>query len=334
MLKLVSPWKDHLINFYEYKKLCGYKYDSTEYVLVMFDQYYANLKIDDMLFSRDIIEPFLYLKSNERISNQRYKASVLRQFGKYLYLNNVIENIYIIPPISIKGEKEFIPHIYTKQELRKIVNYLENYEYPMLPGGFKHCPNMLNAVTLCIKILICTGMRLGEVLNLKIKNIEFEQNLFYIDIAKNDNQRIIPISQTLKEEILEYIEKTPFILENHDFLLCIDYENKLKPTNVNRYFYKALNYCGLKNLESRSPRIHDFRHTFAVMSLTQLQKSEENINLSLSYLSTYLGHKSFNETQKYIWMTPIIFEDIKNKMEEYSRFIMDIFGGEKFDEDE
>ena len=58
------------------------------------------------------------------------------------------------------------------------------------------------------------------------------------------------------------------------------------------------------------------------------------INLSLSYLSTYLGHKSFNETQKYIWMTPIIFEDIKNKMEEYSRFIMDIFGGEKFDEDE
>ena len=71
-----------------------------------------------------------------------------------------------------------------------------------------------------------------EVLNLKIKNIEFEQNLFYIDIAKNDNQRIIPISQTLKEEILEYIEKTPFILENHDFLLCIDYENKLKQTNV------------------------------------------------------------------------------------------------------
>ena len=176
----------------------------------MFDQYYANLKIKDMLFSRDIIEPFLYLKSNERISNQRYKASVLRQFGKYLYLNNVIENIYIITPISIKGEKEFIPHIYTKQELRKIVNYLENYKYPMVPGGFKHCPNMLNAVTLCIKILICTGMRLGEVLNLKIKNIEFEQNLFYIDIAKNDNQRIIPISHTLKEEILEYIEKTPF----------------------------------------------------------------------------------------------------------------------------
>lgn len=80
----------------------------------------------------------------------------------------------------------------------------------MVPGGFKHCPNMLNAVTLCIKILICTGMRLGEVLNLKIKNIEFEQNLFYIDIAKNDNQRIIPISQTLKEEILEYIEKTEY----------------------------------------------------------------------------------------------------------------------------
>lgn len=69
---------------------------------------------------------------------------------------------------------------------------------------------------------------------------------YFTSISLNDNQRIIPISHTLKEEILEYIEKTPFILENHDFLLCIDYEKKLKPTNVNRYFYKALNHCGLK----------------------------------------------------------------------------------------
>ena len=79
MRKLVSPWKDHLINFYEYKKLCGYKYDSTEYVLVMFDQYYANLKIEDMLFSRDIIEPL--------------KEFQIKDI-KHQYYDN-LENIYI-----------------------------------------------------------------------------------------------------------------------------------------------------------------------------------------------------------------------------------------------
>ena len=69
------------------------------------------------------------------------------------------------------------------------------------------------------------------------------------------------------------------------------------------------------------------------MSLTQMQKNENNINLSLSYLSTYLGHKSLNETQRYIWLTPSLFNSIQAKMKDYSHFIIDIFEEEKFDED-
>ena len=94
-----------------------------------------------------------------------------------------------------------------------------------------------------------------------------------------------------------------------------------------------MKFAGIEHIKGKGPRIHDFRHTFAVMSLTQLQKLENNVNLSLTYLSTYLGHKSLRETQKYIWLTPSLFNDIKNKMSDYSKFIIDIFQEEKFDED-
>lgn len=334
MSDLTSVWKIHLQNFYEYKLLCGYKYDSSGKVLHSFDQYYNSLKINDMKFSREIVEPFLYLNPNERISNQSFKACVLRQFGKYLFINNIIDKIYIIPPISQRGESEYIPYIYDKKELRDIIRYLENYKASTIPGTFPLYPNMLNGITLTIKILMTTGMRLGEVINLKMKNIDFVNSLLYIDVAKNDNQRIVPISDTLKEEILDYIENTPFVLDTDGYLLYSNYGNRIRGSNAQHYFRKALKACGIRNnKDSCRTRLHDCRHTFAVMSLTQLQKNEDNINASLSYLSTYLGHKSFHETQKYIWLTPLLFNDVKNKMKEYSSCIMDIFGGDKFDED-
>lgn len=335
MRELISPWSQHMHSFYEYKRLCGYKYERAESVLYMFDRYYAELGIKELRFSRDIIEPFLYLKPGERIGTQTGKASTLRQFGKYLFINEIIDDVYIIPPISRRGEKEYIPYIYEKGELIDIIEYFENYEISDIPGGFKPLPNTLNAVTIAVKILMSTGMRLGEVVNLKMNNIDFDNNLFYIDTAKNDNQRIAPISETLKHEITGYLFKTPFNIGKNDFLLYVDYGNRISNYNISYYFKKALEACGIKQRNECRKRIHDLRHTFAVMSLTQLQHTEENINLSLSYLSTYLGHKSIYETQKYIWLTPVLFKDIKGKMENYSQFIMDIFDeGEKFDEED
>lgn len=333
MRELVSPWKEHLKSFYEYKKLCGYVYEKEESPIYLFDRYYASLGINEILFTRDIVEPFIYLKEGERIANQSFRATVLRQFGKYLFINGIIDNIYIIPPISQKGEKEYIPYIFEQEELKSIVSFLEEYQNIVYENGYNSFINVKRAVTISIKILMSTGMRVGELLNMKRKDVDFENSLFIIEIAKNSNQRIIPVSDTLIGEIIEYLDKTPFIIEENDYLLQSEPSHRLNVSNIRFYYRKALNAANIRHVPGKGPRIHDFRHTFAVMSLTQLQRSEENINLSLSYLSSYLGHKSIRETQKYIWLTPSLFEETRKKMEQYSSFIMDIFDGEKFDED-
>lgn len=330
-----SVWGEYFQAFIEYKKMSGYKYDSSADVVIQFDRYYETLGLSDLQFTRSIIEPFLYLKPKERISNQMFKASVLRQFGKYIFLNDIIKDIYIIPPISQKGETQFIPYIFEKQQLINIVNYLENYDkIPKPKGTFPLNCNTLNAVNLAIKILISTGMRLGGVFKIRSKDIDFKNKLITILEAKNFNQRVIPISQTLMGEIIKYIEKTPFVIRDDDYLMQFD-SSKYLTQNVIYYFFRvALKANNIKHIKGMGPRIHDFRHTFAVMSLTQLQRTEKDVNLSLSYLSNYLGHKSLKETQKYIWLVPSLFEDIKKRMESHSSFIPIIFAEEKFDEDE
>lgn len=333
MRKLISVYASHLMEFYEYKKLCGFKYEKAESTLYLFDRYYHNLGLKELKFTRDIIEPFLELKPNERIGNQIARACLLRQFGKFLFIRGIVNNIYIIPTISKKGESEYIPYIFTRQEYAKIINYIDNYKSKEYPGMFNLSPNTINAVSCAMKILMSTGMRLGEVLGLKYEDIDFENQLIYLKVAKNNNQRLIPFSITIKQVLLNYLNKTPFIINKHDSFFHIAYKNSLTKSIMHRFYYKSLENVGIKHQKGKGPRIHDFRHTFAVMSLTQLQAKESNINLSLSYLSTYLGHKSLRETQKYIWLTPSLFNDIKAKMKDYSHFIIDIFEEEKFDED-
>ena len=117
---------------------------------------------------------------------------------------------------------------------------------------------------------------------------------------------------------------------------CINKNNtivKVSSANVYCYFRKALKYSKITHKKGVGPRIHDFRHTYSVMALTQLTKTEKDINTSMAYLSTYLGHKSFKETQKYIWLTPELFNETLNKMTKYSYHIKTIFDdGEHYEE--
>lgn len=337
--KYKSVLKDSLIEFVTYKRYCGYKYKSEINVLENFDKYYGTLNKKEIEFSREIVEPFLALKEKERVSNQANKASILRQFGKFILLNGYVENIYIIPPISLKGEKEYIPHIFSKEELLKITYFFNNYDniVNVPKGSFIKNVNMINSVKTIIQILMFTGMRIGEVCNLKLNNIDLDNNILYVDEAKNDNCRLVPFSNTLKKIIIEYINNASiYFKQDFNYLFFhINSNNEIKKIsrdNVSSYFLKALKILNISHERGKGPRLHDFRHSYCVMALTQMTKNETDINSALSYLSTYIGHKSFNETQKYIWLTPELFNSSLIKMEDYSSFIKDIFDRGDYDE--
>lgn len=332
MREFTSVWGQHLKDFFEYKNLCGYKYDKGVDVLFQFDIYYKNLDINELKLTRDIIEPFLYLKDGGRISTLCWKASIIRQFGEYVVRNNILDKVYKIPTIYKKGETEFIPYILSKQEIIDIIAYISNYIAVIPKGGIEPYCNTVNATSTVFKVLISTGMRIGEVLNLRLKNVDFDNDLFVVLEAKNDNQRLVPFSKTLKEELLNYIGRTPFKIKNDDHLFKIAIDRNVNTCLCSRYLRKALDFLDNKYKFTKKPRIHDFRHTYAVMALTQLQQTEGNVNLSLTYLSDYLGHKSLKETQKYLWLTPSLFEETKNQMNSYTSFIKEIYDREKYDD--
>jgi integrase len=69
--------------------------------------------------------------------------------------------------------------------------------------------------------------------------------------------------------------------------------------SVRLAFIRTLNKSGIIK-DNIGPRLHDFRHTFAVHRLLQWYKTEQNINAKLPFLSTYMGHVNITSTQVYL----------------------------------
>ena len=86
---------------------------------------------------------------------------------------------------------------------------------------------------------------------------------------------------------------------------------------VSYYYKKCLNKLGIRCSENnRTPRIHDLRHTFAVNSLASMVDSGLDIYTALPILSTYLGHKELNSTERYVKLTYSRFPNVLSKVDE------------------
>ena len=138
--------------------------------------------------------------------------------------------------------------------------------------------------------------------------IDFNNNSIKIVNTKNNLDRIIVISDNLINKIIKQ-------KNNSDYLFINPYTNKpYTKTIISVQFLKILFKAGIKRHDN-GPTIHSFRHTFAVKSFIKAINEKRNLNEFLPYLSTYLGHKSLESTEKYLRLIPSELSQIRRQVE-------------------
>ena len=91
---------------------------------------------------------------------------------------------------------------------------------------------------------------------------------------------------------------------------------RLDPGQVRRVFYYLSRQVGIRGAsESRGPRLHDFRHRFAVETLLRWYRGGEDVRRRLPILSTYLGHGHVTDTYWYLSNTPELMEAAGERLE-------------------
>ncbi|WP_427340272.1 tyrosine-type recombinase/integrase [Caloranaerobacter sp. DY30410] len=151
-----------------------------------------------------------------------------------------------------------------------------------------------------INYLLGTGNRLSTVVNLKIKDIDFENGLIKIEKSKNRRQQVIPLSKTLERILLEYIQIRRG--EPDDYLFCNIYGQKLTTNALSTAIRKYNQKRGVMKTS-----IHLFRYTFA--------KKWILAGGDIFRLQKILNHKSLDIVKEYVNM---FTDDLQNKFEKFN----------------
>jgi len=136
-----------------------------------------------------------------------------------------------------------------------------------------------------VELLLQTGMRISELANLKLNDIDRNTNQITIRAYESHPERVIPLNQPAKESLDKYIETRPksantsvFITKTGNAFLIRNIRS-----NLDRYFHIA----GIENA-----KVNDLRHTFIAQQLTS--------GSPLVYISKLVGHKRLSTTEKYL----------------------------------
>lgn len=200
------------------------------------------------------------------------KLASLRSFYKWLVKEQMIESSPMGKVNGPKSEKH-LPQFVKESELK-----LEKIQ-ALFEDNFEGKRDAL-----MFELFYQTGIRLSELIGLKLDDVQHGQIKV---LGKRNKERIIPISNSLHEQIEKYMELRQEKTKKTPELLILESGNKLYPA----FAYRKINsYLGkVTTLEKRSP--HVLRHTFATHML--------NRGTGLETLKDLLGHANLSATQIY-----------------------------------
>ena len=225
------------------------------------------------------------------------RVSDLRQFNAWLKTFGI--NAYQIPDKYMKKvQVAFKPYIFSVEELFKIAEVSDHLK----PSS--RSSNCHKIYPVLVRILIGTGMRIGEVLSLRIKDVDATNRLLMVYQAKNNVSRYVPMSDSLAEITLDYVSGLAHKRIPEQYLF-------VSPYTGTRYSYDAMKYmlkkifaeAGIRTPEGKLPRIHDIRHSFCTLSLNRMLDSGMDLYTAVPVLASYVGHVNLTDTEKYIHLT-------------------------------
>ena len=250
---------------------------SYDYDLVLFKKFLVANKINDTPFNckSETIKNYLYKSfSDKKSRSQARSISAIKSFFNYLIFEGYIKESPISNIETPKQEKK-LPVVLTEDEIKNLINSID----------LNHDFGQRNKTI--IEILYGTGIRVSELVNLKLSNIFFKENIIKV-IGKGNKERFVPLGEIASCEMKIYINdrnRLKIDSKSSDILFLNRYGRRLTRSMIFKIISDASKRIGLD--KKISP--HTLRHSFA----THLIKN----GADLRTIQLILGHESITTTE-------------------------------------
>ena len=255
--------------------------------------YFIYLKLNDLSPTKSI-EPkhirkmlsFLIDKGFSKVSISR-KISAIKSYITFLEKFNYSKNNYS-ELISIPKKSKSLPKVMTKKEVSQLIKHVEMNTKKNLRDDA------------LIELLYSTGLRVSEVANLKLKDINLKKSEIKI-LGKGNKERIVIFNNKSKEKIISYLKNDKrYISIKTEALFQNKFKEALSTRSIQRILKKYLNFSGINSKYST----HTLRHTFA----THLLEGGADIKV----IQQLLGHSSPETTKIYTHVSSSTLKNVYN----------------------
>lgn len=201
-------------------------------------------------------------------------------------------------------KKEYIPYFkieIPKADKQPIETYTDRELKVLLKKpNLKHCSFTEYKVWVMTNFLLSTGVRQNSLVNIKIKDVDLDAEVVYVNVTKSRKPLIIPLNADIKRILQEYLKYRKGTEE--EYLFCNVYGKQLVRSTVYHSFYEYNKQRGIQKTG-----MHRYRHTFAKKWVT--------IGGNVVTLQKILGHSSLAITENYL---NLLVSDMKKDVDEFN----------------
>ncbi len=311
-----SILQEEMTVYLELRKVTKSKsgYDHTRHACKLLDDYLYSVSCNNRDLTEEQVSSWIgTLKGKSRsIANL---VGMIRSFLLFLRGHGISAYIPPIPKIC----DDYIPYIFSDHEMELLFSIADNLQKR------KPQKNTLIHVEfpMILRLMFGCGLRIGETLLLKVKEVDFDIGVLTLRHVKGDKQRLVPMHSSLTKILQQYCMAMGIIGSPEAYLFpTSDFTESVTPHNAQHRFNFILEQSRIflpgRKKHQRGPCLHCIRHMFVFKSIAQAEKRGRRVDDMVPYLSLYLGHDSLKETEKYMKFSSEMFPDAMDRFADYT----------------
>ncbi|KAE8753437.1 tyrosine-type recombinase/integrase [Paraburkholderia madseniana] len=289
--------------FVQEKRACGYRYDEPARLLACFDRFLSDEALSECGLPRAISRKWLAKRPHESKGTHDHRICAVRQFALFMCRLGYSADV---PDRSLTARRSdsFSPRILTHAEIQRLFQAADQLT-PTARSPMRHLimPEVL-------RLLYGCGLRIGEVLHLRVADVDLVRGVLTVREGKFRKDRLVPPALPLVQRLRTFAQVMGDRPSDAYFFPSPS-DGPLSHPAVYWLYRELLLRCGIPHAgRGKGPRLHDLRHVFAVHTLLRWCQEGADLDAKLPVLATYMGHRSLAGTQRYLHLIAELFPEI------------------------